>query len=186
VPIARTVGSKRLPHLRAAYGTARSVSTPPHRATLPVLASAVALALVLGGCGGGSKVSDVTPRSTPEITPPEGHSAENAGAKKTQVTTLSSSTSATEASGQKESGAAPPSAEGSGSSNAATGEPAAGGQAGNTSGAAAPAAGGEASSPNAGSAYAGGANSGAANSGGANAGGVNGGSGSASGGARAP
>ena len=80
------------------------MSAPPGRAAVSALGVlALVLGLALGGCGGSAKVSDVTPHSTPEITPPEGHTAENGGAKKTHVTTAAPGTGGTGESGHQES-----------------------------------------------------------------------------------
>ena len=75
------------------------MSVPPRRAALSAIVLALVLGPALAGCGGSAKVSDVVPKSTPELTPPEGHTAENSAAKKTHVTTLGSAAGTTGESG---------------------------------------------------------------------------------------
>jgi len=80
------------------------VSARPGRAAASALGVlALALGVGLGGCGGSAKVSDVVPKSTPELTPPEGHTDEYAGAKKTHVTTVASSSASNGESSHQES-----------------------------------------------------------------------------------
>jgi hypothetical protein len=96
-----------------------------------VAAATVAVALGLGACGSSTKVTDVLPGNTPEITPPESHAAENAGARKTRVTVLSTELS-TESS-ERSAAAAESSAASSAESAAATGNEASGTSAGGAS-----------------------------------------------------
>jgi hypothetical protein len=107
------------------------VSATPGRAAAALGVLAVVLGLGLGGCGGSARVSDVVPHGTPELTPPEDHTAETAAAKKTRVTTIGSATStsgesahqeATEASGSSAEGSAGTSgSETSGTGNSSSG-----------------------------------------------------------------
>jgi hypothetical protein len=102
------------------------VSAPPRSAAISAIGVlALACGLALGGCGGSAKVSDVVPKSPPEITPPEGHTAENASAKKTHVTAVGSATTTSAEAGHHESGeGSSPSSEGA--TGGSTGESASG------------------------------------------------------------
>ncbi len=75
--------------MRASHGPAGAVTRASvARAAAIAIVVVLAPTALLSGCGGGAKVSDVAPHSTPEITPPEAHTPENADAKKTRVTTV--------------------------------------------------------------------------------------------------
>ena len=129
---------------------------------------AVAIVLMLAGCGSSAKVSDAIPRSSPEITPPESHGAESAALKKTRVTVISTSTSIS-------------------AGETSSGEPGSSGAAAGTSGG--ESSGGTSASTSGGESAEGGAQGGAAAPGGstkAQGEGSGKGTGSASGGASAP
>ena len=67
-----------MPHLRPADGPARRVTARLSRSRATALAASALILLSglgLSACGGTS-VSDATPKSTPEITPPNDTSAE--------------------------------------------------------------------------------------------------------------
>ena len=60
--------------------------------------AALLLALTLGACGGSGNTADVSPRSTPEITPPSSTQAESEATHGTSTTTTSTTSTSTTAS----------------------------------------------------------------------------------------
>jgi hypothetical protein len=109
----------------------------PSPARVALAVSLVLLcAISLGACGGGSSVSDVVPKSTPDITPPSDTSAEKASVQSTSTSTTSttpagkssegSSGEETKEGGEASSGAGSPSGESESSKSEAGGTSAGG------------------------------------------------------------
>ena len=69
----------------------RSSTGRPTLAAFAVLS----VSLTLAACGGGSSVSDVTPKSTPDITPPTDTTAEKAAVQTTSTSTTSTTSTST-------------------------------------------------------------------------------------------
>jgi hypothetical protein len=98
----RAEGLERLSHVRAPDGSARRVTGASHRSRLTAFAASALI--LLAGLGvsscGGSSVSDATPKSTPEIVPPNDTAAEKE-ATETTSTSTTATTSGTSTTGEE-------------------------------------------------------------------------------------
>ena len=116
-------GPQRLSHLRAADGPAVS-----NRRWLAA-AGALLAALALAACGG-TKVSETSPKNTPEITPPNDTSAEKAAGTSSSTSTTKKTSTSSESSGESSSSSE---SEASGGSEASSESSGAGSESGGAS-----------------------------------------------------